>query len=605
MLEMGTIANQIDDREAWKALFESFLSSVAQKSEKFDIEVDAHSVWLVSSCQVCLSIYTAVSNSKSARECMRYTLSEVFDLSERKQVESTIPEINFNNANATTILKRIFSKKLLSTCGLTKVNLANDNPQSKILRIPIEIYGFDVLAEAQLKILSAAMIGAGLHGMKKAFLGQGPLLEINEKIQESMLELAPEFQKAFFVEENNEGKKLAFVINYGILLNLLFPKVPELRLEPTADSKYTLSFDKKALLAYLVDTFDEGFRLRVQGDRATPICLPKSNLAKAKILLSLVLDRSGSMENDLPNLVLHVKSFLQDYIAQSAPGDIIRLVDFADDMTEQEYLLTGNSEQDLSKIYAHLNLLTADGYTSLYNTLQSEITTLSSDKYHGYTESVIIFTDGLNETKIYKRSEEPERARQEDEEFLNNYQLTMEQLQAQNPSQVLSVFSLGLGEYYNKQMLKQWAKLSGVHHTHLKTSDDFAMIKAHLEKIRRPRMLVNFVQREMKHRFSVYEGSLGFEPDFTLAANEPFTYNDRSFQFVSTALQPAQEMDVIAELSSEGSDEVPFSELVSDRTYTPSKIASKQSKEETVDAYGVTMLSERFERLWSTFKKCR
>lgn len=584
MLSTEIIAKHSPDQEAWKILFQSFLNGFTTNID-FNIHVDENTITMITSSPLLnLAIQETLGDQQSVRRSLRYTLNEVFESSESQKRVLSNPDIHYQDANALNTLSRIFSSEVLTICGLTPNNMQEcDNLQTKTLRIPIPpIHGFDMIAQGQMQVLSAAMIGVGINGMKKAYQKQGPLLEINKEIQSSMLELAPEFQKAFYIEKNDKNNT-EFVIDYGVFLNLLFPTIPEFTTKKITNTEYNISVDKKAFLAYLIDNFEEGFILDIVGNTATPVCLPKSKLVKSKSLLSLALDCSSSMNEDFGFLISQVKSFLEEYVSKCESGDIIRIIAFSDEVHEKEFTLTEKVDEDLKALFEHLKLLKADGYTHLYDAVRGEIIGLSAEKYQNYISSAIIFTDGMNDTGEYIISENKKRAHDEDQQFLKEYQETLTQQQERNPSQVLSVFSMGLGDWYNKDMLQKWAELSGVHHTHLRDINDFSHIKDCLDKLRRPRILANFVQREVKPLFSVYEGELAIPSDFALVANEPFTYNGRAYQFEERALRTSNDIDVEDILNPQPS-------------YVPMQnTAQKQDVEPTVDKIAtIESLSDMF-----------
>ncbi len=586
----GVALTRIDDQKALTILFEEFLPKVGRATGDFEVQVNEQNIDIVSSdLMLLLAIHQTLSTPDNARRSLKYVINEI-EFASSKPLVGINQKIDFSSMKGLDILSRIFSDNLfktLSKTGLTHEALSShDNKRTKEIRIPIDNGpGFDTIAKGQLEILTAAMIGGGIRGMKKAFL-EGLKLELN-KSPRSSLNLETEFSGIFKIEINPEMGQNELVINYGALISLIFPPVPELRMEELPQEKqlskqFKMSFNRRSLLAYLVDIFEEGFILQIKNNRATPICLPLDNLVKQNNLLSLVLDRSTSMEGDFEELIERIKVFLQEYIPSCSKGDILRIVDFGSKSQVKEFMLTGNGQEYFDNILAHLATLEVNGYTRLYETVRTELHVLTSDKYQGYTESVIVFTDGFNDENLYDRYVDLERAQREDETFLQEYKENMQKLHSEGANKVPSVFSVGLGTY-NRTMLEQWAEQSGVHHTHLEKVEDFDYVKSHLEKLRRPRILAKFIQKEVQRLFSVYEGTLAIPEGFTLDADVPFTFNGRTYQFAPTSLKPIVEST--SEISKKSRTYLPAHETVRQKSNTPDQ-------------------ADRMSVLYEQFKKC-
>ncbi|MCS5711645.1 VWA domain-containing protein [Candidatus Berkiella aquae] len=588
MAVKGVASTHIDDQKALKILFDAFLPELGKTMGDFEVQVNEQMIEIMSSdLMLLLAIHQTLSTPDVARRSLKYVINEIVEFSSPKPIVGINPKIDFSRMTGLDILNRIFSDDLfrvLSKTGLTQEELSShDNKCTKVIRIPIDDgSGFETIAKGQLEILTAAMVGGGIHGMKKAFL-EGPKLGLN-KAHQSSLKLEPEFEDIFKIEANPKIGQHEIVIRYGALIDLIFPPVPELRMEELPQEKqlskkWKMSFDRRTLLSYLIDIFEEGFILQIKNNRATPICLPKDSLVKPNNLLSLILDRSTSMEEDFPELIERVKAFLQEYISSCSKGDILRVVDFGSKSQVKEFLLTDNAQEDLDNIFTHLKTLQVGGCTRLYETVRTELHELTSDQYQGYTESVIVFTDGFNDENLFDRYADLERAQKEDEAFLQEYKENMQKLHSEGANKVPSVFSMGFGTY-NRTMLEQWAVQSGVHHTHLEKIEDFDDVKAHLEKLRRPRILAKFIQKEVQRLFSVYEGTLAIPDEFTLEADVPFTFNGRTFQFATTSLQP------VVESTSEILDK--------SKTYLPALGAVGQKGSEPNQADRMSVLFEKF-----------
>lgn len=524
MLTQGPSSLLINDQQAWQALIGSFIESKGIKPDSYTVEVSNTDISIVTSTPHILQPLQAIfSSSRATREGLNYSLKEIFEVKGFDGIELSSPNVDFQSISAIGVLRKIFSKEVLTECGLTKNALLNfDNSIDKVLRIAIPSgAGFEKMWKGRLQILTSAMIGAGINGMRNAYLNDSRFVGFNSEL--TSLELTPEFQNAIGIVNHNGT--LQFVLNYQALLKLLFPQPPQLQVEVLFDnSLWKISFNKQEALNYLVRTFQEGFILTKDHDHFTPVFLPRGNLAKPKNLLSLVLDCSGSMEKVFPQYINHVKSLLRQILEQSSADDIIRIVDFASESHTVVFKLSGIKAEDQQKIELHLASLEAGGVTRLYDTTIQELDALG--QYVEYVESVVIFTDGHDNLGT-KETEDQSVLEQRKAQFLTDYDSYMKTKAAH---QAPSVFTMGLGEGYNKELLGSWAQRSGVEHTHLQNIEDFSNILAHLEKLRRPRVLVKFVQNMLEHFHSVYEGTLSIAKDIKINSVEPFTVGDKEYR---------------------------------------------------------------------------
>lgn len=522
MLTQGPSSLLINDQQAWQALIGSFIESKGIKPESYTVEVSNTDISIVTSTPHILQPLQAIfSSSRATREGLNYSLKEIFEVKGFDGIELSSPNVDFQSISAIGVLRKIFSKEVLTECGLTKNALLNfDNSIDKVLRIAIPSgAGFEKMWKGRLQILTSAMIGAGINGMRNAYLNDSSFVGFNSEL--TSLELTLEFQNAIGIVIHNGTSQ--FVLNYQELLKLLFPQPPQLQVEILPSNLlWKISFKKQEALNYLVRTFQEGFILTKDHDQFTPVFLPRGNLAKPKNLLSLVLDCSGSMKDVFPQYINHVKSLFDLILEQSLADDIIRIVDFATESHTVVFKLNGNKIEDQQKIESHLDSLKADGVTRLYDTTIQELDALG--QYAEYVESVVIFTDGHD----YLGTQETEDLlEQRKNQFLTDYDSYMKTKAAH---QAPSVFTMGLGEGYNKELLGSWAQRSGVEHTHLQNIEDFSNILAHLEKLRRPRVLVKFVQNMLEHFHSVYEGTLSIAKDIKINSVEPFTVGHKEYR---------------------------------------------------------------------------
>ncbi|HRE32396.1 MAG TPA: VWA domain-containing protein, partial [Candidatus Berkiella sp.] len=471
--------------------------------------------------KVVQSLQEIFSSPQATREGFNYSLREIFETKNLDGIELTSPNIDFQSTSATGVLSKIFSEEVLVDCGLTKNALLKfDNSIDKTLRIPISSgIGFEKLWKSRLQILTSAMIGVGINGMRNAYLNDNCFVEFNTAL--TNLELAKEFQSTIGIVNYQES--LHFVLNYQALLKLLFPQPPALQVDTLPSGTWKISFQKQESIHYLFRTFQEGFILTQEHDQFIPVFLPKGNLAKPKNLLSLILDCSGSMQDVFPQYIKHVKSLLALILEKSSSDDIIRIVDFASISNTREFKLTANKTRDQQEIEEHLESLTADGVTRLYDTTLEELAVLQ--QYVEYVESVVIFTDGFDNLGT-KANEDTSAFEQRTNQFLMDYDSCMQETAHRAPS----VFTMGLGDSYNQKLLETWAKRSGVEHTHLQSIDDFSNILTHLEKLRRPRILVRFMQDTFEHFQSVYEGTLSISNDIKIKPDESFTVGDKEYR---------------------------------------------------------------------------
>lgn len=536
MAQAGPVSSRSDiqdqDVQAWQALFLSFLEQKGIPAENFSVAVSESELSIETSNALVLdTIKEALRSPDLTRQTLRYTLKEMIDF-QNDGFTLTSPQIDFSRASALNVLSRIFSEDVLVECGLSRKLLTiHDKYEEKTLRIPVsKAAGFDNLWKARLEILTAAMIGAGIKGMSEAYLKDNQAVVINQSIKVSDLELAPAFQKVAGIEKNLTGDYFEFFINYQALLKLLFPAPPVVRIEHNvATSSWELKLNKDEAINYLIRAFQEGFILHRDGPHLRPILLPRGKLAKSKNVISLILDCSGSMTGVFSKYIADVKALVERILEKSAPGDIVRIVAFASEFHRAEFILTEDKNADKERIFSHFDTLRSGGLTFLYDTVINELREL--ENYANYVQSVVIFTDGEHYIRQDQQPEDPAIMKQQGEEFLAGYTKYMA---AKASHLVPSVFTMGLGDSYNQEMLKMWAQKAGVSHTHLRTIEDFKGIFAQLEKMGRPRLLVKFMQNLVERFYSVYEGTLSMPPDLTIDPAQPFNLGDKVYRVEQT-----------------------------------------------------------------------
>lgn len=530
----GTVSSpsdiELNDIDAWYALFASFLEQENISSSELTVETDEHEIAIITTnANVLPVIQQAFSSPAVTRQKLHYTLKEVLNVESGDEVEVRNPEFDLTNISAKELLSRIFTEETLDEIGISE-RLFNlyDNVSEGVLRIPIQSgYGHKTKWEGQSVILRSAMLVAGIKGMRDAFVKQERVILSDEQSsQMDSVESSPAFERVVSVELN-ENLHLEFIFNYKALLKILFPHAPEINYSfDPASSRWEIVIKRQEVLNYLVNTFYEGFVLSRQKDLFRPIFLPRGTLVKERNLISVVLDCSGSMHNVFFKYISYVESFLVKVLESSTADDIIRIVNFATDMEVKEFVLTGNQPADAKAIRIHLNSLKSDGATYLYNTTMSELKAL--EQYPNYVESMVIFTDGENDIGLSGDSYEDRQQR--DKAFLNDFERHM---QSKSVHQVPSVFTMGLGMRYRRELLETWSNLTGVSHTHLNNIDDFSLVFAHLEKMRLPRILVTFMQNLVKEYRSVYEGSLSMLSDF-IDSTKPFEVNNTTYRVENT-----------------------------------------------------------------------
>lgn len=253
-----------DALNAFQLLLKSYMVLAGFNPGSTRISIENNHIIILTKEMVLGDFFTDVFLTPSTtREGLKYNLKECIDDGE---VLSHIisPDIDFKTETAWDVLSHIFSPLVLRTCQLSKKEVNRfDSKFERELRIPVEdAYGHFELRQAQMKILAAAMQGAGILGMWNAYLTHEKVGINNAK---TILKISSEIHQILYFEKDNRDN-VFFVFNYGDLIKLLFPNVLNVAVNKTEFGlKITLS--KTALLEHLFQTFPEGFILCPWGNQ--------------------------------------------------------------------------------------------------------------------------------------------------------------------------------------------------------------------------------------------------------------------------------------------------------------------------------------------------
>ncbi|MFI4938632.1 MAG: VWA domain-containing protein [Candidatus Berkiellales bacterium] len=462
----------------------------------------------------------SLSSPLETRQSVNYSLKEIGGHPEA-MVTQDFTGMKFDDVTALSSLPRIFSKDLLSIIGLNEDNLKRDDPKDKVLRI-VQPRAAESTLRDQKDLLALAMTRAGIHGMQSAFVHGDELVgvpEITEAAQ-PVVSVPRNILEILLLPDN----KVGFYIYYGALMTkVLFPQAPKVIEETRSDGLFELSYDEEELNHYLIHVFKEGFILRIDGENAQPICLPKFNLATRKILTLLLLDRSANMQASFKELIQQLEQFIDHHLEKSLKGDLFVLMPFEYTAYPIEFKLTGNKIHDKKRIMEELKALRTHGATWLYGATEKAFEELS--KYKGYHKVIVSLTTSKNTVSLTERTEAAEK-----EYGKNRAAEIKKRLDYCSDDEKPMVFTFTVDNESQDDFHMELSQQIGSAHAKLKSSADFEAVYSHVEKLRRPQAVVKLLQELRQESIFLYEGTLAMS-QFLIRPGLDFTYDGRSFRY--------------------------------------------------------------------------
>lgn len=210
-----------------------------------------------------------------------------------------------------------------------------------------------------------------------------------------------------------------------------------------------------------------GTRLAVAGERVREHILtqvvasgqPSLGGQRLPVNVSLVIDRSGSMEGDP---LEYVKRACAHVVDQLSPNDVLSIVTFAD---EVEVLMPARHVSDPQLIKQHIGRITTGNTTNLFDGLYAGGAQAGSVPMDGYVTRVLLLSDG-----------EPTAG-------LRDFQSIVNQV-ADMKARGVTVTALGFGPEYNEELMAGIARRAGGNYYHIARPEQIPEVfKTELETV--------------------------------------------------------------------------------------------------------------------------
>ncbi len=173
--------------------------------------------------------------------------------------------------------------------------------------------------------------------------------------------------------------------------------------------------------------------------------LPTEMEARIPLNLSIVIDHSGSMNGEQ---MAHARDALRYMLAQLQDDDHVSVIAFS---TQVEVLQPQTEWDDVDRgdLNARIDQLTPRGTTAMYEALQQAYSEVSSHYDAARINRVILLSDGIPNDPTYITS-----------------------IAQQARSSNIAITTMGLGPYYNEDLMAQIADLSGGNYRFIKESGE-------------------------------------------------------------------------------------------------------------------------------------
>ena len=497
-----------DDSHAWQQFFSSILSD---KKSAFSVQAFEHSIELQTSDENLVSHLQNILGSPSTiQQQLSYELMSTKSASPHLTLTSFDETPDIANFDFTTFTRALFDTSTSMMLGLNGKVTDDTDMQTVSIDIGKPDSTLNKWYEGTINTLKQ-LLNIELSTLRSIFLEKRDPLTIDGHSTSSESTELTKFMPDII---NTSENKLH--INYGFLLQLLFPPRPQLsyeeELEENSNKMYTIRYPRVALNNYLASVFREGFFLK-----------PNTNNTANSFLLSaqspkipdnqyiLLLDCSGSMESVMSSYKEQVNNFVADIIKVAGENDEIKLVAFNTQATSKTFRVS-ELQKNPEPIFAWVGNLEANFRTRLKGTLSDALT--SAEKSTKETV-VVVFSDGLdNESTL----EEQKALTKKSEELARS-------------SMPTKIYTVGLGDYYEEKLFNFLSNSTACTHIKLDSMEDFAQINQELGKMQIPREIVEFMQSTMSdckpQRYPAYQGHLSKGP--LLELDNPFTVNGQKY----------------------------------------------------------------------------
>jgi Mg-chelatase subunit ChlD len=308
---------------------------------------------------------------------------------------------------------------------------------------------------------------------------------------------------------------------------------PIIAAAPKANEVYEFSINKDYLLKYLYPHFNGlVFAPEESGQRAimfAPDNQGESEYRAHKHHFEILVDVSGSMGNCFAEYKEKLIGVIEK-IANQVRDWEMTIVTFSDSSDRQSF----SSSNQISTIKEYIQGLSSKGQTALYKTMSDSLTELTKpEKY----STLIVFTDGKNNDphNALKQSDVVELAKSVGQNNLN-----------------LMMYSMGLGECYDKAFFDTIARDGGFSHIDLKDLSEISVFDQHIGTIDNKRIVWEFITDQMKYIEKTASGDVSVSQH--VIPKSTLEVNDGSNTF-NIGVEEKEAEDNVSELASVGQEQ--------------------------------------------------
>lgn len=477
----------------WEILFKQLLPNDAPD---FTIDQSGNTVQFIcddpaDALTLSELLSTALRSPEGLHANLAYTLGKSADAISLPDYDETIPTSPNDGSDNLVLLETLLGKDTKLAPGVfARWSDLFDISQANAVLLSAEAVNEDdkQFWESASKKLIQRLVDTPLYKLRQCFAAAGvPLPEKSSAGENAPYHfIARDLLAKCFGLTDVDGKLYQF-FDAGLLHKLLYP--PRIAVgDDLGNCQITVS--KEALIAYLKQVFDEGFVLNLTdeaGSAAQPVLLP--NPARSRAIsgthVNLILDNSASMTDVRSEYLRQITQFLDSLEATFRPDDKLSITLFGDNVQTTAFTF-----RTLSEAKHHVTLrLGCNQRTALYNAICERITAIQAPNATQNTDNTVfvLLTDGDDNGGDYI--------------FGNRCKLFDVSQGFASATVKPKIFTLGLGGNYNNTVCRNIASSTGGEHVHLKTLSDFNGVYEHLERIKMPRTVVEFLQQGLATQF--------------------------------------------------------------------------------------------------------
>lgn len=505
------------DTADWKLLFASLLKTQPDQLN-LSLEINNGSIIISTpDAKLANDLENILKSPQAVLSNIDYTLHEI-PAGEMPPEPAPIPtpqypaQIELTHGMGETFFTSLFTPNLRQKVGIAWSN-ENKNENNYILEAPCDPELIE-LTKAQINTFKQILAKATYEQLRQAIAADKSVQQPLQKQEASNGPMANVVDKILYLSSDHQ--KIYF--DFGLLVKSLTPpKVEELvpvGATTSSNTEFVYSINQQHLMNYFGTIFQEGFVMHIDGDNAKQIFFNPKRAIPKKQSISIVVDCSGSMAAKENELKENVINFVNQMTENPQFKDTeITIIPFASTTGQPKTFNLYEKEE----IVAHINSLKIDGKTALHSTIHQVLSDLPAD----CNTTAIIFTDGVNTDGM-----------------------PLEELKAltdnliKNTNNPPKIFTMGLGEKYNEEMLDALASSTGCKHIKLETMADFKGIYVYLDTISIARSLARILQESTNTAFilPVQEGCLNVSP-VTLSFPGSFVVNGIEYHATKGGIQ--------------------------------------------------------------------